>query len=189
MQCSGLFWRRIAHRPVESELLTARGYAAVQKEWRCSSSLAQCEGDKAHWEHNRNYNLNHNRNCNRNCNHNHNNHNNQAVCPKRALVCVTCGGMDDSGQPMVARASGAAQRRKLRRLRAALRHEQQSIAMVLASALRVQWRFRYPLPLMLRGSVLIRVMWIWFLLRSGLGLDDFLGSLQAHASRSACLFN
>ena len=36
---------------------------------------------------------------------------------------------------MVARASGAAQRRKLRRLRAALRHEQQSIAMALASAL------------------------------------------------------
>ena len=43
--------------------------------------------------------------------------------------------MDLSGQPMVARASGAAQRRKLRRLRAALRHEQQSIAMALASAL------------------------------------------------------
>ena len=59
----------------------------------------------------------------------------QAVYPKRALVCVTCGGMDLSGQPMVARASGAAQRRKLRRLRAALRHEQQSIAMALASAL------------------------------------------------------
>ena len=54
---------------------------------------------------------------------------------KRALVCVTCGGMDLSGQPMVARASGGAQRRKLRRLRAALRHEQQSIAMALASAL------------------------------------------------------
>ena len=36
---------------------------------------------------------------------------------------------------MAARASGAAQRRKLRRLRAALRHEQQSIAMALASAL------------------------------------------------------
>ena len=48
----------------------------------------------------------------------------QAVCPKRDFVCVTCGGMDLSGQPMVARASGAAQRRKLRRLRAALRHEQ-----------------------------------------------------------------
>ena len=46
-------------------------------------------------------------------------------------------------------------------------------------------RFRYRLPLILRGGVLIRVMWIWFLLRSGLGLDDFLGSLQAHASRSA----
>ena len=43
--------------------------------------------------------------------------------------------MDLSGQPMVALASGAAQRRKLRRLRAALRHEQQSIAMALASAL------------------------------------------------------
>ena len=40
-----------------------------------------------------------------------------------------------SGQPMAARASGAAQRRKLRRLRAALRHEQQSIATALASAL------------------------------------------------------
>ena len=36
---------------------------------------------------------------------------------------------------MVARASGAAQRRRLRRLRAALRHEQRSIAMALASAL------------------------------------------------------
>ena len=44
-------------------------------------------------------------------------------------------GMDLSVQPMVARASGAAQRRRLRRLRAALRHEQQSIAMALASAL------------------------------------------------------
>ena len=43
--------------------------------------------------------------------------------------------MDLSGQPTVARASGAAQRRRLRRLRAALRHEQQSIAMALASAL------------------------------------------------------
>ena len=43
--------------------------------------------------------------------------------------------MDLSGQPMAARASGAAQRRKWRRLRAALRHEQQSIAMALASAL------------------------------------------------------
>ena len=43
--------------------------------------------------------------------------------------------MDLSGQPTVARASGSAQRRKLRRLRAALRHEQQSIAMALASAL------------------------------------------------------
>ena len=66
---------------------------------------------------------------------NNNNNNNKAVYPKRALVCVTCGGTDLSGQPMVARASGAAQRRKLRRLRAALRHEQQSIAMALASAL------------------------------------------------------
>ena len=36
---------------------------------------------------------------------------------------------------MVARASGAVQWRRLRRLRAALRHEQQSIAMALASAL------------------------------------------------------
>ena len=36
---------------------------------------------------------------------------------------------------MAARASGAVQRRNLRRLRAALRHEQQSIAMALASAL------------------------------------------------------
>ena len=54
------------------------------------------------------------------------------ACP---FFCVTCGGMDLSGQPMVARASGAAQRRKLRRLRADLRHEQQSIAMALASAL------------------------------------------------------
>ena len=43
--------------------------------------------------------------------------------------------MDLSGQTMVARASGAAQWRRLRRLRAALRHEQQSIAMALASAL------------------------------------------------------
>ena len=43
--------------------------------------------------------------------------------------------MDLSGRPMVARAAGAAQRRRLRRLRAALRHEQQSIAMALASAL------------------------------------------------------
>ena len=42
--------------------------------------------------------------------------------------------MDLSGQPMAARASGAAQRRKLGRLRAALRHEQQSIAVTLASA-------------------------------------------------------
>ena len=72
---------------------------------------------------------------NNNNNNNNTNNNNKAVCPKRALVCVTCGGMDLSGQPMVARASGAAQRRKLRRLRAALRHEQQSIAMALASAL------------------------------------------------------
>ena len=51
------------------------------------------------------------------------------------FFCVTCGGKDLSGQPMVARAYGAAQRRKLRRLRAGLRHEQQSIAMALASAL------------------------------------------------------
>ena len=43
------------------------------------------------------------------------------------------------------------------------------------------------IALILRGSVLIRVMWIWFLLRSGLGLDDFLAFLQAHASRAACL--
>ena len=38
----------------------------------------------------------------------------------------------------------------------------------------VQWTVRYLLPLTLRGGVLIRVMWILFLLRSGLGLDDFL---------------
>ena len=43
--------------------------------------------------------------------------------------------MDLCGQPMAARASGAAQRRKWRPLRAALRHEQQSIGMALASAL------------------------------------------------------
>ena len=47
----------------------------------------------------------------------------------------SCLGMDLRGQPMAARASGAAQRRRLRRLRASLRHEQQSIAMALATAL------------------------------------------------------
>ena len=59
----------------------------------------------------------------------------QSCLSPKNVFCVTCGGMDLSGQPMVARASGAAQRRKLRRLRAALRHELQSIAMALASAL------------------------------------------------------
>ena len=33
----------------------------------------------------------------------------------------------------------------------------------------------------------VELMRVWFLLRSGLGSDDFVGSLQAHASRSACL--
>ena len=45
--------------------------------------------------------------------------------------------------------------------------------------------FVFLLLLILRGGVAIRIMRIWFLLRSGLGLDDFLGS--AHTSRSACL--
>ena len=60
---------------------------------------------------------------------NHNNHNNQVVHPKRAhfSVCVTCCEMDPSGQP-----TSAAQRRRGRRLCAALRHERQSIAMALA---------------------------------------------------------
>ena len=47
-------------------------------------------------------------------------------------------------------------------------------------------KFRFPLFLILRGGVAIRIMRIWFLLRSGLELDDFLHSLQAHTSRSAC---
>ena len=60
---------------------------------------------------------------------NHNNHNNQVVHPKRAhfSVCVTCCEMDPCGQP-----TSAAQRRRGRRLCAALRHERQSIAMALA---------------------------------------------------------
>ena len=45
-------------------------------------------------------------------------------------------------------------------------------------------RFCFPLFLTLKGGVLIRIMRIWFLLKSGQGLDDFLGSLQAHAIRS-----
>ena len=54
----------------------------------------------------------------------------QAVYPKRAhfSLCVTCDcEMDPSGQP-----TSAAQRRRGRRLRAALRHERQSIAIALA---------------------------------------------------------
>ena len=43
------------------------------------------------------------------------------------------------------------------------------------------------LSLITRGGALIRVMRVWFLLRSRLEWDDFLGSLQAHPSRSACL--
>ena len=50
----------------------------------------------------------------------------------------------------------------------------------------VLWSLRCLMLLILRGGVAIRVMQIWFLLRSGLGLDDFLGSLQADTSRSAC---
>ena len=54
------------------------------------------------------------------------------VYPKRALFfCVTCCGMDLSEQP----SSGAAQRRRQRRLRSMLRHERMSVAMALAEML------------------------------------------------------
>ena len=60
---------------------------------------------------------------------NHHNHNNQASIPKRAhIFCASPVTMDLSGQP-----TGAAQRRKQRRLRSWWRHEQQSIAAVLAT--------------------------------------------------------
>ena len=52
----------------------------------------------------------------------------QAVCPKSALFCVTCCGMDLREQPI----SGAAQRRRQRRLRSWLRHERMTVAMALA---------------------------------------------------------
>ena len=63
-------------------------------------------------------------------NNNNNNHNNRRlsqVCP--LFLCVTCCEMDLSWQPV----TGAAQRRRGRRLRAAWRHEQQSIAQALAT--------------------------------------------------------
>ena len=55
----------------------------------------------------------------------------QGVFPKCAhcFLCVTCCEMDPSWQPV----TGAAQRRRGRRLRAAWRHEQQSIAQALAT--------------------------------------------------------
>ena len=57
-------------------------------------------------------------------------HNNQAVYPQEcSLFCVTCVTMDPSWQPR----TGAAQRRKQRRLRSWWRHEQQSIAAGLAT--------------------------------------------------------
>ena len=59
--------------------------------------------------------------------HKHNN-NNKAVCPKSAFFFASPLRMDLSEQPV----SGAAQRRRQRRLRSWLRHERMTVAMALA---------------------------------------------------------
>ena len=65
-------------------------------------------------------------------NHHHNNHYNHhnhhtAVCPQECPFLLRHVSMEASGQP-----SGAAQRRRQRRLRSWLKHERQSVTMALA---------------------------------------------------------
>ena len=68
--------------------------------------------------------------------HHHHHHHHQAVCLKCALV-LSCGActMDLNGRPMADRATGAARRRRERRLRSWWRHERMSIACAPAEAL------------------------------------------------------
>ena len=97
--------------------------AYMLKIHRCMSWMRSGYAHTSHSVHN-----NHN---NHNNHDNHNNHNNQARTA-RVTVFLRVAAMDvPSGQPPVER--GAAWRRRQRRLRSMLRHEQQTVRMVLAT--------------------------------------------------------